>query len=109
MCEHLDSAEDSGRPVDSGEPYPPGFIRLDTIFDRERALSTNNEYLPAINSRGLVHEDLENAVVELMLVAGITRSEAACHIMLVGLEVNTRLMQCIKVGFPPAGPKGDCT
>ena len=91
------------------ELCPPGFIRLDKAFELEKALAANSKYLPAISSAGLVDSDFDIAVLELMKAAGITRSEAACHIMSVGLKVHTQLMQCIEAGFPPSSPKGDCT
>ena len=52
--------------------------------------------------------EVEAAVLRLMRL-GITRSEAACHIMTVGLEVHTRIIESIESTFPQAESRGDCT
>ena len=52
--------------------------------------------------------EVEAAVLRLMRL-GITKSKAACHIMTVGLEVHTRIIESIESTFPQAESRGDCT
>ena len=93
-----------------GACCPPGFVPLYKSFEEEEKLRHNAKYVPAITVPGAAPQEFEDAVLRLMgLGIGITRSEAACHIMTVGLEVHTRIIESIESTFPQAESRGDCT
>ena len=107
--ERLDTTNTQLGRTGAGAPEcPPGFRPIEESFDEEERLRNNARFTAAITVRDAVPRDFELAVQRLETL-GITRSDAACHIMRVGLEVHNQIMQSIEVTFQMSERRGDCT
>ena len=91
-----------------GACCPPGFVPLYKSFEEEEKLRHNAKYVPAITVPGAAPQEFEDAVLKLMGL-GITRSEAACHIISVGLDVHNRIMESIEGGFQQSASRRELT
>ena len=91
-----------------GACCPPGFVPLYKRFEEEEKLRDNAKYVPAITVPGAAPQEFEDAVLKLMGL-GITRSEAACHIISVGLDVHNRIMESIEGGFQQSASRRELT
>ena len=91
-----------------GAYCPPGFVPLYKRFEEEEKLRHNAKYVPAITVPGAAPQEFEDAVLKLMRL-GISRSEAACHIISVGLDVHNKIMEGIESGFQQSESRRELT